>query len=288
MLKQYIKLARVHQYTKNSFVFAPLFFGFLLFDFESVINSSIAFFAFCLISSSIYVLNDMLDYKSDIIHPKKKYRPIASGKISKSHASIFMIVLFMLGIFLCIATNIKILTPILIYFILNILYCIKLKHIAIVDIFIIATGFVLRIFAGSEAIGVQPSHYIIILTFLLAIFLALAKRRDDVILNEKGLKARSSIDGYNKQFLDIAMGLSASLCLVCYILYSIGEYATQRMHSDKLYLTSIFVMLGIFRYMQITFVAEKSGSPSKIVLKDRFLQVVILCWLSSFCILIYF
>lgn len=289
MIKDYIKLARVHQYTKNLFVLAPLFFGFLLFDKTSVINSIFCFISFCLMASSIYIFNDMFDVESDILHPKKKHRPIASGKISKQNASIFMIILFVLGVLVSILSNVKTLYPILIYFVLNILYCVKLKHIAILDIFIIATGFVLRIFAGGQSISVDPSHWIIILTFLLAIFLALAKRRDDIVLGERnGVKHRISIDGYNKQFLDISMAISASLCLVSYILYSISEYTIDRMHSDKLYLTSIFVMLGIFRYMQITFVMEKSGSPSKIVLKDRFLQGVILCWLLSFCVLIYF
>lgn len=183
----------------------------------------------------------------------------------------------------------SLLLPVIIYIILNIFYSIKLKHIAILDIFIIATGFVLRLWLGSIVIGVGLSHWIVIVTFLLAIFLALAKRRDDVLLLEKsGEKMRKNIDGYNRVFLDIGMGISASLVMISYIFYTIDENVNERFHTDKLYITSAFVLLGIFRYMQITFVEEKSQNPSKIILKDRFLQGSIIAWLVSFVVIIWF
>ncbi|WP_253248261.1 hypothetical protein [Helicobacter sp. 12S02634-8] len=176
----------------------------------------------------------------------------------------------------------------MIYIVLNILYTLKLKHIPILDIFIIAAGFDVRLFVGAFAGGVVLSEWIIIMTFLLALFLALAKRRDDVILQESGgVKMRKVIDGYNKQFLDIAMAISASIVMLAYIFWSISLEVRERLHSDYLYLSSVFVLAGIFRYMQITFVENRSGSPSKIVLKDRFLQVVILCWLVFLLILMY-
>ena len=141
---------------------------------------------------------------------------------------------------------------------------------------------------GSLIININLSHWIIIVTFLLSLFLALAKRRDDVILLEKsGKKMRNNIDSYNKIFLDIAMGISASLVMVSYIFYTIDSNVLNRLHTSNLYLTSIFVLLGILRYMQITFVEEKSANPSKILLKDRFLQIIIALWLSSFGLIIY-
>lgn len=150
------------------------------------------------------------------------------------------------------------------------------------DIFIIASGFVIRLFAGSIAISVPLSHWIIITTFLLALFLALAKRRDDVILLERGIKARRNIVGYNRTFLDIAMGICASLVMVAYIFYSIDEAVNTRFGTHNLYLTSAFVLLGIFRYMQITFVYKDSSDPAKILSKDRFLQITILAWICAF------
>lgn len=172
--------------------------------------------------------------------------------------------------------------PVLLYLLLNILYCLRLKHIAIVDIFCIASGFVIRLWIGANIIQVALSHWIVITTFLLALFLALAKRRDDIILLESGKKVRKNIEGYNRVFLDIAMGISASLVMVAYIFYSIDESINERLHTHNLYLTSVFVLLGIFRYMQLTFVEQNSASPSKILLKDKFLQITIVLWLLSF------
>ncbi|WP_257874476.1 UbiA prenyltransferase family protein [Helicobacter sp. 11S03491-1] len=175
------------------------------------------------------------------------------------------------------------------YILINLFYTFKLKHIPILDIFIIASGFVIRLFVGAIAIGVGLSEWIIVMTFLLALFLALAKRRDDLILHESnGKKMRKVMDGYNKQFLDIAISISASVVMIAYILWSVSSEVKARLHSDYLYLTSIFVLAGIFRYMQIIFVDQKSGSPTKIILKDRFLQIVVIAWLLSLVVLIYF
>lgn len=165
---------------------------------------------------------------------------------------------------------------------LNLAYSLKLKHIAILDIFIIATGFVLRLFVGAAAINAPLSHFIIITTFLLALFLALAKRRDEVLLLESGGAVRRSVKGYNKPFLDTAMGICATLTMVAYIFYSIDESVIMRLNAPHLYLTAVFVLLGIFRYMQLVFVRGKGGEPSEILLNDRFLQGAILAWIVSF------
>lgn len=174
------------------------------------------------------------------------------------------------------------LSPFIIYLALNLAYSLKLKHIAILDIFIIASGFVIRLFVGAIAINVPLSHWIIITTFLLALFLALAKRRDDVLLFECGIKVRQNIDGYNITFLDTSMAVCASLVMIAYIFYSIDEGVNARLGTHNLYFTSVFVLLGIFRYMQIVFVGKDSSDPAKILLKDRFLQIIIIAWILSF------
>lgn len=283
-----LHLMRFHQYIKNLFIFIPAFFSFKFFDEVSIYNSLIAFVAFCLCASAIYIINDIIDAPLDRIHPSKSKRPIASGKVKPRVALLFALVFIVVGIFILVCLLPGVIFPVVIYVLINLLYSFKLKHIPILDIFIIASGFVIRLFVGALAINTPLSEWIIVMTFLLALFLALAKRRDDVILYEaSGEKMRKVIDGYNRQFLDIAMAISASIVMIAYILWSISTEVKLRLHSDYLYLTSVFVLAGIFRYMQITFVEQKSGNPSKIVLQDKFLQGVILCWLISFWILMY-
>jgi 4-hydroxybenzoate polyprenyltransferase len=225
-----------------------------------------------------------MDINEDRAHPTKKYRPIASGAVSTKRAKSLILVLSLTSLSLSLVLSFKLFIVLLIYFILNISYSTKLKHIAILDIFIIATGFVLRLFAGSVVTDINLSMWIILMTFLLAIFLALAKRRDDVLLSLEGQETRKNIDGYNLEFVNAAMVLMAGVVVVSYIQYTISPEVIERIGTEYLYLTSFFVVLGILRYMQITFVEQDSGSPSKIVIRDTFLKVTILFWLISFLV----
>lgn len=278
------KLFRVHQYIKNLFIFMPLLFSFSYMDAHDNIYTLITFVLFSLLASSVYIFNDLMDINEDRAHPTKKYRPIASGAVSTKRAKSLILVLSLTSLSLSLVLSFKLFIVLLIYFILNILYSIKLKHIAILDIFIIATGFVLRLFAGSVVTDINLSMWIILMTFLLAIFLALAKRRDDVLLSLEGQETRKNIDGYNLEFVNAAMVLMAGVVVVSYIQYTISPEVIERIGTEYLYLTSFFVVLGILRYMQITFVEQDSGSPSKIVIKDTFLKVTILFWLISFLV----
>ena len=168
------------------------------------------------------------------------------------------------------------------------MYSVKLKHIAIIDITIIAIGFVIRLFIGSTVSDIPLSMWIVIMTFLLALFIALAKRRDDVIIfNETGKKMRKVVDGYNLKFIETSMSIMASITLVSYITYTTSDRVTQLYNNEYLFLTSIFVIIGILRYLQITIVKEDSGSPTKIILKDFFIQLALLGWILSFIWIIY-
>lgn len=285
MFLDIIKLMRPQQYIKNIFVFAPLLFSFSFTSYD-LINVILVFILFSIIASSIYVFNDLMDIEEDKVHPKKKFRPLASGKIKKTTAKIMIITLCSISLLVSFLLSMELFYILLFYFTLNILYSIKLKHISIVDIFIIASGFVLRLFAGASVIDAPLSMWIIIMTFLLALFLALAKRRDDVLLSSQGKETRKNIDGYNLEFVNATMVLMAGVIIVSYILYSVSSEVTLRLDTQYLYLTSFFVILGIFRYMQITFVEGNSGSPSKIVLKDKFLQFTIVLWLLSFFVVV--
>jgi len=283
--KQIIKLLRPHQYIKNLFIFAPLFFSFQI-DKGGVTASLVAFILFSLLASSIYILNDYIDIEEDKKHPTKKFRPLASGTISKKAGIFLFLSLSVFSLMGAFFYNNSLFFVLIIYFLLNILYSLKLKHIAIIDIFIISTGFVLRLYAGSAATGIYLSHWIIIMTFLLALFLALAKRRDDVLLSQAGKETRKNIDGYNLEFVNTAMTLMSAVIIVSYILYTVSNKIIEKFHTNYLFGTTFFVMLGILRYMQITFVEQKSGSPTKIVLKDRFLQFTIISWLISFVLVV--
>ncbi len=281
-----LKLMRPYQYVKNIFIFAPLLFSFNFDDNAKIVTTLIIFILFSLLASSVYVLNDLMDIQEDKAHPTKKNRPLANGSVSIGVAKFLFVFLSAISLIGSFFISIELFYVLVAYFILNISYSLKLKHISIVDIFIIATGFVLRLFAGSVATDIHLSMWIIIITFLLAIFLALAKRRDDVLLSMSGAQTRKNIDGYNLEFVNAAMTLMSGVVVVSYILYTVSSEVIARVHTEYLFLTSFFVLLGIFRYMQITFVEQKSGSPSKIVLSDLFLQITLVLWVISFIVIV--
>jgi decaprenyl-phosphate phosphoribosyltransferase len=282
-----IRLIRPKQYIKNLFVIAPIFFSGLILDFELLIRCLLAFVLFSVAASSIYILNDIMDINEDKRHPEKKNRPIASGAISIKIAKIYFLVFMVMALLgsYYVSTNLTLVLGC--YILINILYSLKLKNYSIVDISLIAIGFVLRIFAGSAIIKTMPSMWIILMTFLLALFLALAKRRDDILLSSKGLEVRKNIQGYNLQFVNSGMNIMAGVVIVSYILYTVSAEEALEIGSDYLYLTVFFVIMGILRYLQIAFVESNSGSPTKLLWHDRFLQFVILIWLLSFGFIIY-
>jgi len=283
-----LKLMRVKQYLKNIFLFLPLFFSFNLFNIELFLKTCIGFVLFSIVASSIYILNDLVDINEDLNHPQKKERPIASGKINLKTAKALSVVLFLVGITGAFLLNHYFFVILMIYYLINVAYSLKLKHITIVDVFIIATGFVLRVFAGGAIGNIFCSRWIIIMTFLLALFIGFAKRRDDILLTRNGLTTRKNIDGYNLDFINTSMGIMTAIIIVAYIQYTVAPETINRYSSDYVYLTTFFVLLGFLRYLQITLVENHSGNPTEIVLTDRFLIFSIIGWISSFMLVAYF
>ena len=281
-------LLRPHQYVKNIIIFFPLFFALQITDVVLLTKTFVAFLAFSFCASGIYILNDYRDIEEDRRHPRKKNRPLASGAVTTQHAFILMGLLFVGGGILLASISLLATGILSAYVLMNIAYSFSLKHVSILDVTIIAIGFVLRLFVGATVSGIPLPMWIIVMTFLLALFLALAKRRDDVLVFiETGEKMRKVIDGYNLQFLDGAMTIMASVVIVAYLLYTTSQEIIEKLHSDYLYLTAFFVVLGIMRYMQISFVEENSSSPTKIVLKDRFMQLTIFGWIFVFGWILY-
>ncbi|MEW5822319.1 MAG: decaprenyl-phosphate phosphoribosyltransferase [Cyanobacteriota bacterium] len=288
MIKNYLSLLRPHQYLKNLFIFMPLIFSLNITNIELALKSLIAFIAFSLIASAIYIINDIKDLNEDKNHPTKKLRPITSGKITVNNALKIMSVLLCSGLSIAYILNIYFLLILSGYLIMNLLYSFKLKHIAIIDIIIIAVGFVLRVFSGAIVINVPASEWLIIMTFLLALFLALAKRRDDVLLSTtENIQTRKNIDGYNLDFINASMIIMASIVIVAYIMYTVSNQTLEKFNSEYLYLSTIFVITGLIRYLQITLVENNSGSPTNILIKDRFLQITIILWLVTCSLMIY-
>lgn len=269
-----------------------MFFSGELFDLESITNGIVVFFAFSFIASSIYCYNDIVDADADRSHPIKCRRPIASGAVSVRHAYWLMAAMFLLSmstlLLLPPLSMWNVMAVVLFYYVLNLAYCSKLKQYAILDVCIVAFGFVLRIIAGGQAEDVELSNWIVLMTFLLTLFLSFAKRRDDVLrMNETGEAPRHNTSRYNLTFINQAITITASVTLVCYIMYTVSPEVTEHFGSGYLYLTSVFVLLGLLRYIQIAVVDQKSGDPVKVALHDRFSQLIVLAWLVSYLILIY-
>lgn len=285
-------LLRPLQWAKNVFVFLPLFFDRQLGNTDLLIACMVVFFSFCLASSSIYCFNDIYDAETDRLHPVKCKRPIASGAVNVTQGYAWMVICLLLSIVLVFAfggeKRLSMLAVILIYYVLNIGYCIKLKRIAIVDVFCIATGFVLRVWIGGVATDIVLSQWIVLMTFLLALFLAFAKRRDDVMIYEStGVKVRGNIACYNPDFMNQVLTIIGTITIVCYIMYTVSTEVTERLGSHLVYLTAIFVLAGIIRYLQLTLVYVQSGNPTSVLMKDRFIQLCIVGWLVSFAFIIY-
>ncbi len=287
-MKKYLQLIRFEQYVKNIFVFAPLFFGGVFLNFDLFFKTTLAFLCFCAISSCVYIINDYFDIEEDKLHPTKSKRPLAEGTVKKQTALILALALFLVSILLTIYMNINVTICILVYFILNFFYTIKLKKIAILDLNIIATGFVLRIIVGGFAAKIEPSMWILIETFVLALFLALAKRRTDFVLFTNGILVRESIKGYNLIFIDIVLGFLSAILIVCYLFYCISPEIESHYNSNLVYVSTIFVFNGLLRYLKLALVDQTTYSPTLIVLKDRFIQVCIFGWILFLGFLLYF
>lgn len=290
-MKNLIRLIRPHQWVKNLVVLLPVFFGGALLHIESVYAGLVTALCFSFAASSIYCLNDIVDVDDDRRHPVKCHRPLASGAISITQGYILMFLMFilsMLSTFLLCHNQLETASVILFYWILNIAYCLKLKQYAIIDVCVVSFGFVLRILAGGYATSIHLSKWIVLMTFLLMLFLSFAKRRDDVVrMNETGHAPRQNTIRYNLTFINQAITITASVTLVCYIMYTVSPETIQNFHTDYLYLTSVFVLVGLLRYIQIAVVDKRSGDPTKVMLHDRFMQFIVLAFGLAFLFIIY-
>jgi 4-hydroxybenzoate polyprenyltransferase len=286
----YATLLRFPQYVKNGFIFLPLFFGGEITDIGLFLKTSLAFLAFSLVAGSIYIFNDMCDMKEDRRHPDKRLRPLAAGIVSPQKACLIMVLFLIAGLGVSyIWLPFRVVELTLLYVVLNVFYSLKLKHVSILDIIIVSMCFVLRLSVGSVTGHVELTAWIIMMTLLLSLFISFAKRRDDVLIRENNgaIRIRKSINGYNLEFINAGMVITASAMIICYIMYAVSPVTASKFGTEKLYITAIFVIAGVLRYLQISFVEQRSGSPVKILYTDIFLQVSIVLWLLTFGAFLY-
>ncbi len=284
---RYLQLLRPHQWIKNVFVLIPAFFAGKIALVATDYRLAVAVISFCSVASAVYILNDIFDVEKDRLHELKKDRPLATGSIAIHAAVLLMILLAAVAVSTSLLVSLSFFYVIAGYFALNVVYSLILKHVSLVDISLIAVGFVLRVLAGGIAAQVPVSKWLILMTFLLACCLALGKRRDDLLLDVDKHDLRPSLKGYTLQFVDTCLIVLAVTTIVCYIMYTVSEEVVHRLNSDHIYLTSIFVILGILRFLQIAIVEQKSGSPTLILLKDTMIQAMIGLWFVSFLVILY-
>lgn len=289
MLGSLLRLIRPRSWIKNFFVLLPVFFAGQIFEPKALTPSLIAFAVFCFLASSVYVFNDILDVKEDRNHPTKRNRPVASGKVTIALAAAVSLLLVIASATLatCLLGP-RSLTLLASYFVINLGYSLGLKDVAIVDVFIVSLGFVIRIALGAMVSGVEASPWLIIMTILVTLVFALGKRKDDIaVFLETGMTSRKVVNGYNHAFLDVSLSVLSSIIVVSYIMYTIN--GTTHLGSGKsLYLTAIVVLFGVIRYLQQILVEKKSADPTELLLTDHVLQVVILVWFVTFGIMVYF
>lgn len=286
-LRNILTLARPEHWVKNLFLFLPAFFAARLTEWVVLQQALLGFVAFSLTASAVYALNDLVDAPQDRNHPDKCNRPIASGAISRWQGSIIMVVLLASGLSMAAYLHPEMLILSLLYFVINVAYSLSLKHFAIVDVSLIGLGFLIRVLAGGVVTGVAVSHWLIVLTFLLALILGLAKRRGEYLVAMGENNFRKSLEGYNLPFLDMSMVVCSTVAVVAYLMYCFSPEVTTRMGSDKIFYTAFFVVIGVLRYLQLTLVYGKTESPTRALLRDGFLQIVLLAWIGAFAWLLY-
>jgi 4-hydroxybenzoate polyprenyltransferase len=279
---------RPGQWTKNLLVFAGLMFGRRLFSLPAVLAAGAAFLIFCGLSGAVYLINDVADRESDRRHPLKARRPIASGALSTSTAVAAACALGMVGLVAAFALNVRFGVIATAYLGLLALYSGPLKHIVIVDVLTIALGFVLRAVAGATVIDVEISHWLLVCTVLLALFIALAKRRHEIVLLADGATHHRRILGeYSPYLLDQMIAVVTASTLIAYIFYTISPETEQKFGTPWLGLTIPFPLYGIFRYLYLVHQREEGGSPSDLLLTDRPMLICVVLWALCVVLIIY-
>jgi 4-hydroxybenzoate polyprenyltransferase len=283
-----VKSMRPAQWTKNLAVFAALIFAQKFFSLPLLLRAAGAFLVFCVISGALYILNDVHDRDEDRAHPKKSQRPIARGDISRSGATALFLVFVAAGLAAAFFLGRGFFFAVLVYFLLQIAYTFELKQVVILDIFVIAAGFVIRVVAGGLVIAVPISSWLIICTMLLALLLSMGKRRHElVLLEEKAVEHRPILKEYSAYLLDQMIAVVTASTLIAYCLYTISPETVAKFGTSNLVFTAPFVLYGIFRYLYLVHLKGKGGSPEEIILQDKPMLLNIVLWILAVILVLY-
>lgn len=283
-----VRSLRVQQWIKNFFVFAPLIFSQNVFNLPLLVKTMFAFVLFCILSGAAYILNDIQDLEEDKLHPVKSKRPLASGRLKTTHAFFACILLVLLGLVGAYFLDIHFFIALLVYFILQIAYSSWLKHVVIIDVFLVATGYLIRVIAGGLAIGVQLSPWLFICTILIALFLALSKRRHELLLLDEGAEAhRPILKEYTPLLLDQMIAVVTASTVISYCLYTVSSETIAKFGTTNLLFTVPFVLYGIFRYLYLVHQKDEGGSPEALIIKDKPLLVDLFLWIATAMLILY-
>lgn len=290
MIRTVLTLIRPHQWVKNVFLFAPLVFSKHLLESPYVAKAALAFGVFCVISSVVYIVNDIADREADRRHPVKRSRPLASGAITIGHASIIALFLGVAAI-----AGSLVLGPMYgifagLYFLMNLGYSLGLKQVILVDVFIIAAGFMLRVLAGAFAISVQVSPWLVLCTLFISVFLAVSKRRAEILL---GIESESDVSrpvlrSYDIQFIEQMMTVAASGMAISYALYTVAERTVEVFETEYLMFTTVFVLFGIFRYLYLVRRHKTDDNPTHMLISDLPMVLNVLAWFAACVFIIYY
>lgn len=282
-------LIRPRQWVKNFFLFAPLIFSKHLFEEGYLATEALGFAVFCLLSSAVYVINDIADRAADRLHPVKRFRPIAAGTISPRQGLAISTILLVGAASIASFLNGPFQIAAILYLIINILYSFRLKHVILVDVFVIAAGFMLRVLAGAFVIEVEVSHWLVLCTLFVSLFLAVSKRRSELLLVQQSHEesAREVLREYDLSFIDQMITITASGMAISYALYTVAERTVMIFKTENLIFTTVFVLFGIFRYLYLIKKKKTDDNPTLILLGDPVMLINIAAWFISCIVIIY-
>ena len=285
----YLKLIRPKQWLKNFFVFAPLIFAQELFHVPAVLESLKAFAAFCLCASAIYTLNDITDLEADRAHPEKRHRPIAAGLIPVPAALILFSLLLAAAVVLTSQMDGRFLVVLATYVVVNVAYSLRLKEVMLLDVFMVAAGFMFRVVGGAYAINVRVSSWLVLCSLFVSLFLGFAKRRGELLvaLGSGTESKRKVLSLYRVDFIDQMLTITAAGTVISYALYTVAPRTIEVFHTEKLIYTTVFVLYGMFRYLYLTHTSSSVENPTNSVTSDVPILMTGILWILACIVLIY-
>lgn len=288
IIVEIVKSLRIPQWIKNFFVFAPLIFSENVFNITMLLKTFFAFVLFCVLSGAAYILNDLQDLEEDRLHPVKSKRPLASGRLGKNRAFLAFLFLSLLSFVGGFFLDFRFFIALLVYFVLQLAYSWWLKHVVILDVLSVSIGYLIRVVAGGLVIKVQISPWLLICTLLLALFLALSKRRHELVfLEKKAENHRPILKEYTPHLLDQMVSVVTASVVISYCLYTISDETVEKFGTQNLIATIPFVLYGIFRYLYLVHKKKEGGSPEALIIRDKPLLFAVFLWIVTAMLIIY-